>query len=372
MFDLLPAKIELLPVARAAMPTFALGNRLPPQPAALLPNPLVINMKFTGLFLALATCLSLYQASWAQQPTPPAGIRPPGVMPGGRPPGGMPNANTQHIKRKFLNVAYATLSPTQKLDIYLPDTGNGPFPVIIFTHGGAFKMGDKADGQVNGALEGVKHGYAAVSVNYRLSGEARFPASPEDIKASIRFVRAHAQQYQLNPNKVAAWGNSSGANMAAFIGTTGDVKTFDNPKLGNADQSSAVQAVVDWYGPIHFDQMDAQFKASGKGQPDHNKASSPESAYIGQPIQQALALVKRASPATYISKNDPPFFIQHGTADHIVPTQQSQNFYADLVKVLGQDKVTLTLLEGASHGGPQFETPQNLAKVFVFLDKYLK
>lgn len=331
-------------------------------------------MKFARLLPVLATSLLLHHTGLAQQPLPPLGGRPPkGMLPGGMPPGGgMPMANTNSIKRKFLNVAYATVSPTQKLDIYLPDAGKGPFPVIIFTHGGAFKMGDKGDGQVNGALEGVKHGYAVVSVNYRLSGEAIFPASPEDIKAAIRFVRANAKKYQLNPTKLAAWGNSSGANMASLIGTTGDVKTFDNSKLGNAGQSSAVQAVVDWYGPIHFDQMDAQFKASGKGRPDHDEAASPESAYLGQPIQQAPALVKRASPATYISKNDPPFFIEHGTADPIVPTQQSQNFYADLVKVLGKDKVTLTLLDGAGHGGPQFETPENLAKVFAFLDKYLK
>jgi len=284
----------------------------------------------------------------------------------------MPKAKTQAVKRKFMEVAYATVSPAQKLDIYLPDTGNGPFPVIVYIHGGAFKMGDKSDGQVNPALEGLTRGYAVVSVNYRLSGEATFPTPLEDIKASIRFVRDNANKYQLNPNKVAAWGNSSGANMASLVGTTGDTKTFDNPQLGNSSQSSAVQAVVDWYGPIHFDQMDAQFKASGKGRPDHDEASSPESTVIGQPVQQVPELVKRASPTTYLSKNDPPFFIEHGTADPIVPTQQSQNFYADLVKVLGQDKVTLTLLEGAGHGGPQFETPENLAKVFAFLDQYLK
>ncbi|WP_375434990.1 alpha/beta fold hydrolase [uncultured Hymenobacter sp.] len=324
-------------------------------------------MKFTRLLPVLATGLLIQQVGLAQ-PTTPFG----GMPAGGAPRGGIAKARNLSIKRKFMDVAYAAVSPAQQLDIYLPDAGNGPFPVIVYLHGGAFKMGDKGDDQVNPALEGLRRGYAVVSVNYRLSGEATFPAPLEDIKAAIRFVRANAKQYQLNPNKVAAWGNSSGANMASLVGTTGDTKTFDNPKLGHAGQSSAVQAVVDWYGPIQFDQMDAQLKASGKGRPDHDEALSPESVVIGQPIQQAPELVRRASPAAYLSKNDPPFFIEHGTDDPIVPTQQSQNFHADLVKVLGKDHVTLTLLEGAGHGGPQFETPENLGKVFAFLDKYLK
>ena len=286
--------------------------------------------------------------------------------------GSMPKANTAGIKNKFLNVAYAPTSTAQKLDIYLPDTGSGPFPVIVSIHGGAFKFGDKADGQVNPMLEGVKRGYAVVSVNYRLSGEVPFPAQIQDVKAAIRFLRANANSYKLNPEKMTTWGGSAGGNLAALAGTTGDVSAFDDPGLGNASQSSRVQAVVDWFGPIRFHEMDAHFQASGKGQPNHNAASSPESALLGKALPQVPELVKRASPATYISQNDPPFFIEHGTADPMVPTEQSKNFYTDLVKVLGPNKVTLTLLEGASHGGPQVETAETVAKVFVFLDKYLK
>ena len=122
-----------------------------------------------------------------------------------------PGAKNQDIKNKFLDIAYADKSKAEKLDIYLPNEGKGPFPVIIFIHGGAFMFGDKADDQVNPALEGVKRGYAVVSVNYRMSGEAVFPAAIQDVKAAIRFVRANAAKYHLDPKRIASFGNSAGA-----------------------------------------------------------------------------------------------------------------------------------------------------------------
>jgi acetyl esterase/lipase len=290
----------------------------------------------------------------------------------GQPPGGLPKGNTEGIKNKSLDVAYANKSAAQKLDIYLPEVGAGPFPVIVQIHGGAFRMGDKGDLQINASLQGLTHGYAVVSINYRLSPEAIFPAQIQDVKAAIRFLRANAKKYKLNPDKIATWGGSAGGHLAAMAGTTGDVKEFDDASLGNANESSKVQAVVDWFGPIEFNQMDPQFRASGKGKPDHDEVNSPESALVGKQITNAPELVKRASPATYISKNDPPFFIQHGTEDPLVPVEQSKNFYSAVIKVLDKDNVTLVLLEGAGHGGPQFSTVENLDKVFAFLDKYLK
>lgn len=307
------------------------------------------------LLLAMASLLALSLTAIAQSPGNP-----------------MRKANTDGIERKWLDLAYASKSAAQKLDIYLPNTGDGPFPIIVSIHGGAFKMGDKADGQLTPMLEGLKRGYAVVSVNYRLSGEAIFPAQIQDVKAAIRFIRANAKKYQLNPDKLATWGGSAGGHLAAMAGTTGDITEFDDASLGNTNQHSRVQAVVDWFGPIQFDQMDPQFKVSGKGRTDHDEANSPESELVGKQITLAPDLVKRASPATYISKNDPPFFIEHGTNDPLVPTQQSQNFFTELEKGLGKDRVTLTLLEGAGHGGPQFNAPANLEKVFAFLDKYLK
>ena len=283
-----------------------------------------------------------------------------------------PAANTDHIKRKWLNISYATISPAQKLDIYLPDEGNGPFRVIISIHGGAFMFGDKADEQVNPMLKGLKHGYAVVSINYRLSGEALFPQNINDVKAAIRWVKANAATYKMNPDKIVVWGGSAGGNLSALAGTSADVKELEDLSLGNANQSSRVQAVVDWFGPTNFLLMDEQLKETGNGKPDHSDANSPESKLLGQKITAIPSKVQLANPETYISKDDPPFLIEHGTKDQLVPTQQSVNFAARLTTVLGKKKVTIHLLEGARHGGPEFETKENLELVFRFLNAVLK
>ncbi len=283
-----------------------------------------------------------------------------------------PSANTSYVQKKWLDVAYASTSAAQTMDIYLPNEGPGPFPVIVHIHGGAFKMGDKADGQLTPVLEALKRGYAIASINYRLSGEAIFPAQIFDVKAAIRFIRANAKKYQLNPDKIATWGGSAGGHLAAMAGTTGGVAALEDLTLGNANESSNVQAVVDWFGPINFNTMDLQFKASGKGRADHDEANSPESLLVGKKITEAQDLVAKASPASYITRDDPPFFIQHGTADQLVPFEQSVDFARILTAKLGKKKVQFIPLEGAKHGGPAFGTPENLAKVFVFLDKLFK
>ena len=281
-------------------------------------------------------------------------------------------ADVVNIKRKWQDISYANLSPAAKLDIYLPDEGDGPFPVIISIHGGAFMFGDKADEQLNPMLKGLNHGYAIVSINYRMSGEAIFPANINDVKAAIRWVKANAAKYKFSPKRIALWGGSAGGNLAALAGTSGDVKELEDMSMGNANQSSRVMAVVDWFGPTNFLLMDEQFKETGNGKLNNSEADSPLSKVLGQKITEIPAKVKMANPESYITSDDPPFLIEHGTKDQFVPTQQSVMFYEKLVKILGKEKVTLHLLEGVQHGGKEFETPENLQMVFSFLDKTLK
>jgi acetyl esterase/lipase len=284
----------------------------------------------------------------------------------------MQSANTSSIETKYLDIAYADASVSQKLDIYLPNNGSGPFPVIVAIHGGAFLMGDKADGQLTPMLAGLDRGYAVVSMNYRLSSEAKFPAQVNDVKAAIRWIRANASKYNLDPNKIVAWGGSAGGYLAAMLGTSGGVAELEDMSQGNADQSSAVQAVVDWFGPISFLDMDSQFTASGIGPANHSAADSPESQLLGKALTEVPELVKQADPTTYITADDPPFLIEHGTADANVPTEQSVNFAAALAKVLAPENVTLKLLEGATHAGPEFTTSENVALVLDWLDSHLK
>ena len=324
-----------------------------PGLASLAPEDVMTARSLTaGAVVALALAGAWLEPSLAQR--------------GGR------GANTDAIKRKSLDLAYATASPAQKLDLYLPNAGDGPFPVIVHIHGGAFRSGDKADGQLTPVLQALEHGYAVASINYRLSGEAIFPAQIHDVKAAIRWLRAHAREHTLDPARFAAWGGSAGGHLASLAGTSGGVSALEDLAMGNARESSRVQAVVDWFGPINFLTMDEQFTKSGIGRADHNAAQSPESQLVGRQITIATDAVSAASPAHYISPDDPPFFIQHGTKDPLVPTEQSIDFHGRLQAVLGRGRATLTLLEGAGHGGAMFSSPENMAKVLAFLDSVLK
>ncbi len=271
--------------------------------------------------------------------------------------------------KKISNVSYANVSPAQVMDIYLPE-GDGPFIVVVLIHGGAFRMGDKEMETAN-AEALVAKGYAAASINYRLSGEAKYPAQIEDCKAAVRFLRANAEKYHLNPDKIGSWGSSAGGNLSAMLGTSAGISELEGSNLGNEGVSSKVVASVDWFGPINFLTMDAEAAALGFiGRT--NSESSPESQLIGKAVQSAPELVAKANPTTYLSADDAAFFIQVGSMDRNIPYTQSLNFYNALKPVLGSDKVSFELLEGAGHGGPQFSAPSNIEKVIAFFDKHLK
>jgi acetyl esterase/lipase len=285
-----------------------------------------------------------------------------------------PPANTDHIKRKFLDVPYAHLSPAQKLDIYLPDVGDSPFPVIVSIHGGAFMGCDKGDVQVLPMLEGLKRGYAVVAVNYRLSWEAKFPALVHDAKAAVRWIRANAQRYGLDPERIAAWGGSAGGYQASMLGVSAGVPELEDLSLGNPDQPCDVQAVVSWYGPTDFLKMDEQLAAFGFPPPpdqQHSDADSPESLLLGRKITDIPERVRAANPETYVRPNAPPFLLQHGTHDVVVPVQQSIQLAAKLRQAIGEEQVRLELLQDAGHADPMFEAPENVQKVLDFVDRYM-
>ena len=239
-------------------------------------------------------------------------------------------------------------------------------------------------------LQGLNHGYAVVTVDYRLSGEAKFPAAINDAKAAIRFIKVNAAQYNLNPNKIALWGSSAGGNLAALAGTTSGTNNCYDTSLGNANVSDNVTVVVDWYGPTNFCVMDKQFNESGirekvKGIQIYNTKDSFPSKYFGQNLSKVPNLGKQADPTTHITSECHPFLIQHGTLNSLIPAQQSVNLADAITKEIEKDKVTLTLLDGAGHGGVHvillngtrycgypFGTAENMNKVFVFLNKYIK
>ena len=177
------------------------------------------------------------------------------------------------------------------------------------------------------------------------------PAQIDDCRAAIRFLRANASKYGYDATKIGVWGSSAGGHLVALLGTIGEGQ-------------DKVQAVVDWFGPTALRRM-----AMYPSRMDHNSPEAPEARLIGGPVQQNPDLAEKANPISYVSKDDPPFLIQHGDADPLVPMEQSELLRDALAKV--GVPVELTIFHRAGHGGPQFQTPENLKKVSEFFQKYL-
>jgi acetyl esterase/lipase len=223
-----------------------------------------------------------------------------------------------------------------RLDIDLPEKGSGPFPAIVYIYGSAWSSNNLKGtaGMFSPTL--LKAGFAVVAINHRGSREAIFPAQIHDAKAAIRFIRANAATYNLDPAWIGVTGGSSGGHLTALLGTSGGVKkytvgsvTYDlEGTLGpHTGIDSRVQAVCDWFGPTDFRTMD-----SCGSQMDHDAATSPESILIGGAIQENPDKCALANPATYVDAEDPPFLIFHGNADPLVPFCQSDLLHQRLTE----------------------------------------
>ena len=256
------------------------------------------------------------------------------------------------------NIAYGTDSAAQRLDVYLPPGPVIPRPILIWVHGGGWQNGDKFPATRAPGLMAL--GFAVVSINYRLSGEAIHPAQINDCKAAVRWVRANAATYGFAPSRIGVWGSSAGGHLVALLGTTGGVASHEGVNLegtvgGNLAFSSRVQAVVDHFGPSDFFNFD----------PTHTVANSPESLLVGFWIQETLnnltnpafaprvSALESVSSVTFASADDPPFLIAHGTADPVVPPTQSQSL-SDMLTAAGVPN-TLRFIQGAGHGLPPEE-----------------
>ncbi len=235
-----------------------------------------------------------------------------------------------------------------KLDLFLPAQAQGPLPVLIWVHGGGWQNGSK-DGCPPLRAGYVERGYAVASLNYRLSGHAVFPAQIEDCKAAIRWLRAHAKEFGLDPQRFGVWGSSAGGHLVALLGTSGEVKAFD---VGaHLDQSSAVQAVCDYYGPTDFVAF-----VTTKGYESHAAANAPEAKLLGGTVEEKRELATQANPITHVSADDPPFLIVHGDRDPVVPLNQSELLFEALKKA--GVSVHFHTIEGAAHGGGGFSGPE--------------
>lgn len=206
-------------------------------------------------------------------------------------------------------------------------------------------------------------GFAVASINYRFSQQAIFPAPLLDAEAAVRWLRTNARTYGLDPERIVAWGASSGGHLAALLGTSAGVRD-----LGDADdRESRVQAVIDFFGPTDFLQMDAHRGPEGGV---HNDPASPESQLVGGLITENVAAVRRANPIAYVSADDPPFLIAHGDHDLSVPHHQSEILAAALNKA--GVIATLRIVEGAGHNDPAFRAANVRSDVLAFLRRHVR
>jgi acetyl esterase/lipase len=247
------------------------------------------------------------------------------------------------------------------LDLYRPEKVSGTLPVIVWIHSGGWSRGRK---ERCPAVTLVQDGYAVASIDYRLTGVAPFPAQIEDCKAAVRWLRANASKYNLDPDHIGVWGHSAGGHLAALLGTSGGVSELEGAG-DNMSYSSRVQAVCVVSG---LGDLLQEYREASAAPAEMNPKVKPAlEALIGGPLEQNKAKAIAASPIHYVSKDDPPFLIIHGENDSTVPVTQAESFAAAL-KAAGIE-TTLEIAPGRGHGagGPKFQP-----MIKAFFDKYLK
>ncbi|MGC3981574.1 MAG: alpha/beta hydrolase [Steroidobacteraceae bacterium] len=289
---------------------------------------------------------------------------------------------------RYGEVAYQSLSGyhPQQADLYVPTAGAASYPAVVYVHGGGWGVGSSRMSGLSQTLTALAaRGYVVMAINYRFYGEAKFPAQIQDTKAAIRWLRSNAAAYKVDTNKIAIWGESAGGYLAALAGTSCNAAALEPPKPAggaampgqtqikvDANQSSCVQAVVDYYGPTEFAAMDGQLTVANARK--HNGTDSAESQLLGCALTQcAKSLLQQSNPLTYVDGNEPPFLIVHGDKDTAVPLGQSEM----LAAALKAKKVTVTFktVSGADHmfNGASAAQKQDITDtVYAFLDKTLK
>ena len=255
---------------------------------------------------------------------------------------------------------------TLLMDLYLPGNTDADIregdrqgvPCVIFVHGGGWKGGDKKSAKQNAAWL-VEHGFAVASINYRLTDVARWPAQINDCYEAVRWVRSHAREHGIDPDRIGAFGTSAGAHLAALMGT----RLYP----GEESVSSRVQAVCDWFGPS--DLMTMPPNNVGNGRSAEDVAQSNGAKLLGATVREVPSLAADASPIDHVGGDAAAFLIMHGDQDTGVPVSQSARLHSKLLSVGAFSE--LHVLEGGKHGGPLFRTEEVRQKVLRFFQRNL-
>lgn len=299
--------------------------------------------------------------------------------------------------KTYEKLLYSNVSENDYLDLYVPYSEE-KVPLFVLIHGGGFLFGDSQTRQAQFMYRYFRdHGYACASVNYRLAQEEPFPGAVEDVKAAIRFLKANADQYGYDADRVAVWGESAGGYLCTMAGVTTDEDFHGIKFIGEEELKEPVSAdvdvIVNYYGCEQFGTMEAQFEEleipgfirsmanmwlqQGLKENNAQEYSSMEGFWLRKELDQCTKEeLDKASPYYYIEKNlnqnsEKHMLIWHGDADITVPWYQSRDLYQIMSETIGADKVSFQLYHNLGHAADTFYSDENLSKVKTYLDENL-
>ncbi len=291
--------------------------------------------------------------------------------------------DTSQFERCWIDMPYAsTNDPDQKLDLYLPDESDGPFPLIIFVHGGGWVMGGRRKNTMPGVFKVMSQGYAMATIEYRLAPAVHWPAPLEDVRTAIRFLRANAARFNLDPNKFAIMGNSAGGHLANMVAALDGRNIMRGEHLGYPDVDDSVQCLISVFSPtdlykIDMDDWFTLFLAERQhgniviDADSQDPAEKNHNIMLGFVARENAAGAANASPINYITKNFPPAYYLHGLRDQIVPYTQSLSMWRKVNMVCGKDHAKLELFPEAMHGDKLMKTDDVINRILDFVDAHL-
>ena len=271
-----------------------------------------------------------------------------------------------YIKNQYTGIRYAEKTPYELLDLFLPDSGDGPFPLVIDVHGGGFYYGSRSSVRMEPVLNMIKRGYVVATFDYTLSPYGKFPLQIQELKAAIRYLKANASKYKIDSSHIGLWGLSAGAHIVTLTALSPHVPKLDDPSMGNNDFDPDVQAVVELYGPTLLD------SEAGGPVPGEDQSLTVYGVLFGADPRKIPEKVALADPCNHITQTAPPFFMQYGTNDSLVALENGLRLRDRLAQVIGSQYVFFEIIPGAEHADDLFRTPENTEKIYRFFDKYLK
>lgn len=287
------------------------------------------------------------------------------------------------FKRCYLDVPYASEDPRQVLDLWLPNEGEGPFPLIVFVHGGGWVSGNKRENTMPGVFKLPSQGYAVACVEYRLVPDVRWPEPLEDVRAAIRFLRAHAAEYNLNAENIALMGNSAGGHLACMVAALAGRPIMNGRRYGNLDQSDAAQCLISVYSPTDMYQLDLCDRTTPEDQAaatdGHTARGDTGEKGMGKMHNQLMGvscidnpeIAATASPIKFVNRNFPPAYFLQGVQDHIIPYTQSVAMVRMVNETCGEDHARLKLFPNADHGAEEMKTDEEINLILDFIDQHI-